>query len=120
MRSIFGPKQLGFVAAMIALLTFAGCQTAEPRPTGVSRFVSFSVTPLYPKSYEIVAGSLLSFYGHYSVEELKAAWQKKALAVANGRSFKASLLLVRVHETDIGTGMPSKSRSVSGTITIID
>ena len=121
MRSIFGPKQLCFVTATIALLSFTGCQTAEPRPAGVSLFVSLSVTPLYPKSYEIVASGIHSIYGHFGVEELKAAWQKKALAVANGRKFKASPLAVRENETDYMTGgLPMKSRSVSGTITLID
>ncbi len=119
MKSIFGSKQLCFVTAAIAVLALTGCETPEPRPAGVSRFVSFSVTPLYPKSYEIVAGSMHSIWGHFGVEELKAAWQKKALLVANGRKFKASPLVVRDNETDIG-GAPSKSRSVSGTITLID
>jgi hypothetical protein len=118
-KSILGSKQLCFVITAIVFLSLTGCAASEPRPDGVSRFISFSVTPLYPKSYEIVVGSLHSIYGHFGVEELKAAWERKALLVANGRKFKVSPLLVRDHETDLG-GMPEKSRSVSGTITLID
>jgi hypothetical protein len=45
--------------------------------------------------------------------------QKKAAEVAKGRKFKISSLVVHDNETDIG-GWPTKSRSVSGTITLID
>jgi hypothetical protein len=118
-KSISRLRQLSFLTAALAFVFFTGCETPEPRPAGVSRFISFSVMPLYPKSYEIVAGSMHSIYGHFSVEELKAAWQKKALLIANGRRFKASPLVVHENETDIG-GVPSKSRSVTGTITLTD
>ena len=117
MNSITRSRQLSFLIAALAFVFATGCETPEPRPTGVSRFISFSVTPLYPKSYEIVAGSMHSIYGHSSAEELKAAWQKKALLIAHGRKFKTSPLVVHENETDIG-GAPSKSRSVTGTITL--
>ena len=118
MKLISGGKRL-FLTAAIIFVSVSGCETVGPRPAGVSRFVLFSVTPLYPKSYEIVASSLHSIYGHFGVEELKAAWQKKALLVANGRKFRASPFVVHDGETDAG-GWPSKARSVSSTITLIE
>jgi predicted transcriptional regulator YheO len=81
----------------------------------VGRGIQFSVTPLYPKSFEITAGgSRLR-----DAEELKAAWQKKATLVANGRHFKSSSLVVRDNESDYGGGLVL-SRSVTGTITLTD
>jgi len=53
------------------------------------------------------------------VGELKEAWRKKAAEVAKGQKFKISSLVVHDNETDIG-GWPTKSRGVSGTITLID
>ncbi len=73
----------------------------------------------YPKSFDSTAAADHSFYSHFSVEELKEAWRKKAAEVAKGRKFKISSLVVHDNETDIG-GWPTKSRSVSGTITLID
>ena len=107
------------LAVITAILVLSGCQTAEPRPAGVSRFISLSVSPVYPKSFDITAAADRSFYGHFSVEELKEAWRKKAAEVAKGRKFKIASLVVHDNETDIG-GWPTKSRSVSGTITLID
>ena len=75
--------------------------------------------PLYPKSFEITAYSLRSIYGHFGVEELKEAWRKKALMVANGRKFKASPLVSHDNETvPYGAYFPIQSRSVTGTITL--
>jgi hypothetical protein len=75
----------------------------------------FSVTPLYPNSFEITAGgSRLR-----DAEELRAAWQKKAKLVANGHHFKSSALVVHDNESDYGGG-PILSRSVTGTITLTD
>jgi len=51
--------------------------------------------------------------------ELKEAWRKKPVEVTKGRKFKISSVVVHDNETDIG-GWPTKSRSVSGTITLID
>lgn len=120
MKLIFGSTQLCFVAAALAFLSLTGCATPEPRPAGVSRFIGFSVTPLYPKSYDIIAYSMHSIYGHFGVEELKEAWRKKALLVANGRKFKASPLVVHSSEGEAIGVLPTKVRSVSGTITLID
>ncbi len=72
------------LAVITAILLLSGCQMAEPRPAGVSRFVAFSVSPVYPKSFDITAAADHSFYGHFSVEELKEAWRKKAAEVAEG------------------------------------
>jgi len=72
-----------------------------------------------PKEFRHHRGADHSFYGHFSVEELKEAWRKKAAEVAKGRKFKISSLVVHDNETDIG-GWPTKSRSVSGTIRLID
>src|SRR2546430_6296002 len=83
---------------------------AEPRPAGVSHFISLSVSPVYPKSFDITAAADHSFYGHFSVEELKEAWRKKAAEVAKGRKFKISSLVVHDNETDIGGGAAKTRR----------
>lgn len=119
MKSISRSRQLSFLVAGLAFVFLTGCETPESRPAGVSRFISFSVTPLYPKGYEIVAVSMHSIFVHFSFEELKTAWQKKALLIANGRRFKASPLVAHGNESDI-EGVPSQSRSVTGTITLTD
>ena len=120
MRLLPKLRQAGFVAVFtLAVLFLTGCATAEPRPTGVSQFISFTVTPIYPKSFEIIALSFHSIYGHFGEEELREGWRKKALQIANGRRFKASPLIVHNPESDLG-GWPSKSRTVAGTITLVD
>lgn len=120
MRRILRKTQLLFYAGMVtAILFLMGCAATEARPVGVSRFISFSVAPVYPKSFEITAASLHSIYGHFGLEELKEAWRKKALEVANGRKFKESPLVVHDSE-DSTSGWPQKFRSVTGTITLID
>jgi hypothetical protein len=110
-----------FVALIGAIVTLPRSATAsEPRPPGVSRFIGFSVQPVYPKSYDIVAFAQHSIWGHFKIEELKDAWQKKAVMVANGRKFKVSKLVVHDNET-IAYGyvnVPVQNRSVSGTITL--
>lgn len=60
-----------------------------------------------------------SIYGHFGVDELKQAWNKKAVEVAKGRKFKVTPVVVHDNETDLG-GWPSKARSVTGTITLVD
>jgi hypothetical protein len=113
--------QLHFYAGMVpAILFLMGCAATEPRPAGVSRFISFSVAPVYPNSFDITAASLHSIYGHFGLDELKEAWRKKALEVANGRKFKTSPLAVHDSEQDMTGGLPQKFRSVTGTITLID
>jgi len=120
-RQIPGIKHLPvYVVAITAIAVLGGCQMAEPRPAGVSRFISFSVSPVYPKSFDIIAAAQHSIYGHSSVEELKEAWRKKAIEVAKGRKFKTSPLVVHDNETDYASPLPMKSRSVSGTITLTD
>ena len=106
--------QTGIALALV--LTFSGCVTPEPRPEGVGRGISFFVTPLYPKSFEITAGgSRLR-----DANELQEAWRKKAAMVANGRHFKVTTPpVVHNNESDLGGG-PLLSRSVTGTITITD
>jgi hypothetical protein len=90
---------------------------AEPRPAGVSRRVVFSVQPLYPKSFEIIAGGPRSL----TTEQLKEAWQKKAQLVANGHRFKTSPLVAHDNESiAYGTYLPARNRSVTGTITLTD
>src|SRR5205085_11674371 len=42
-------------AAVVALSFLIGCTTPESKPEGVGRGISFSVTPLYPHSFEITA-----------------------------------------------------------------
>jgi hypothetical protein len=102
--------------AIGAVVLLTGCANQEPRPAGVSRQVMFAVTSLYPKSFEITAAAPRSF----SREELKNAWQKKALMVANGRHFKSSELVVHDNETIVYgyVNVPVQNRSVSGTITV--
>ena len=119
-------RELALKKIQICIVSFsvglfvASCATAEPRPAGVSRFISFSVSPVYPKSFDIVAGAQHSIYGHFSVEELKEAWRKKSIEVAKGHRFKTSPLAVHDNEEDYSIGWPVKSRSVSGTITLSD
>ena len=107
---------IALVGAIIVLPTWAAA--GEPRPSGVSRFISFSVQPVYPNSYDIAAVAQHSMFGHFNIAELKDAWQKKAVMVANGRKFKVSKLVVHDNESDYASGWPIKFRSVSGTITV--
>ena len=106
----------GSIAAAAVLLFVACCATPEPRPEGVGYGINFSVTPLYPKSFEITAGgSRLR-----DSNELQEAWRKKAIMVANGRRFKiTSPPVVHDNESDIG-GNPLLTRSVTGTIMLAD
>jgi hypothetical protein len=106
-------------AALAAFLFSTACTATESRPVGVSRFISFSVSAVYPNSFDISAGAYRSLYGSFSVEKLKDAWRKKALEVAKGRKFKTSAWIVRETEDSSG-GWPIKFRSVSATITLID
>lgn len=109
------------IALVIAIFVLPNLAIAsEPRPAGVSRFISFSVQPVYPKSFDIAAVAQHSFFGHCGVEELKEGWQKKALQVANGKKFKVVKLVIHDNETDYASGWPIKFRSVSGTITLTD
>jgi hypothetical protein len=92
----------------------AACTEVESRPAGVGRGINFQVTPLYPKSFEIVAfGSRLR-----DIEELKEAWNKKATMVAKGRRFTATPLVMHNSESDYRS--PLLMRSVTGTITLKD
>jgi len=106
-------------AAIIALSFLTHCQTPEPRPEGVGRGISFAVTPLYPHSFEITAGgSRLR-----DERELRDAWQKKAVMVAGGRKFKITKPpVMHNNESDYGGmyGVPQLTRSVTGTITLLD
>jgi len=104
------------VGLMAAVFLF-GCAAAEPRPPGVSWRISFSVLPVYPKSFEIIGVGPRSM----APEELKAAWQKKAQLVAGGHRFKTTPLVVHDNEA-IGYGVywPIQSRSVTGTIALLD
>lgn len=106
-------------AAIVALSFLASCQTAEPRPAGVGRGISFAVTPLYPHSFEITAGgSRLR-----DEQELREAWQKKAVMVAGGHKFKITKPpVMHNNESDYGGiyGVPQLTRSVTGTITLLD
>jgi hypothetical protein len=105
-------------AGIFSLCCLTNCANPEPRPAGVGRGISFTVTPLLPKGYEIVAfGSRLR-----DEAELKDAWQKKAKMVANGRRYKSSPLVTHKNESDYysGSGVPLLTRSVSGTITLLD
>jgi hypothetical protein len=106
-------------ALISALCLLMSCTTPEPKPQGVGRGISFSVTPLYPHSFEISAfGSRLR-----DAQELKEAWQKKAVMVAKGHRFKiTSPPVVHNNESDYagGYGVPILTRSVTGTITLLD
>ena len=106
-------------STVAAILIFVHCAAAEPRPAGVSRFIHFSVTAVYPKSFDIIASAQWSIYGHFEIAELKEAWRKKALQLANGRKFKSSTLVVHDGEDSTG-GWAIGYRSVSGTITVTD
>ena len=106
-------------STVAAILIFARCAAAEPRPAGVSRFIHFTVTAVYPKSFDIIASVQWSIYGHFGIAELKEAWRKKALQLANGRKFKSSALVVHDGEDSTG-GWAIGFRSVSGTITLTD
>ena len=110
-----------FVAVISAISLLPTWATAgEPRPPGVSRFIAFSVEPVYPKSFDITAAAQHSIWGHFKIEELKNAWHKKAMQVANGRKFKITKLVVHDNEDDLAAGWPIKFRNVSGTITLAD
>ena len=106
-------------STVAAILILAHCAAAEPRPAGVSRFIHFSVTAVYPRSFDIIASAQWSIYGHFGLAELKEAWHKKALQLANGRKFKSSALVVHDGEDSAG-GWAIGFRSASGTITLID
>lgn len=113
-------SQLAAGAAIVALSFLTGCATPEPKPEGVGRGVSFSVTPLYPHSFEITAsGSRLR-----DAQELKDAWQRKAVMVAKGHRFKiTSPPVVHNNESDYAGGLygvPLLTRSVTGTIAVVD
>ena len=103
------------VLVAAALFYLTSCVVPEPRPAGVPRSILFAVTPLYPHSYEIIAGSSRGI----SPEVLKDAWRKKARMVAGARRFKATELVVHDTETDAGR-WPMKRRTVRGTITLLD
>jgi hypothetical protein len=106
-------------ASALALIFLASCQTPEPRPEGVGRGIDFNVTPLYPHSFEITAGgSRLR-----DERELREAWQKKAAMVAGKHKFKITKPpVMHNNESDYtGTyGVPQLTRSVTGTITLLD
>jgi hypothetical protein len=106
---------IGLVVLMAGLLLF-GCAAAEPRPSGVSWRVTFFVLSVYPKSFEITAVGPRSL----PREELKEAWLKKAKLVANGRRFKTAPLVIHENETVASGTWPIQSRSVTGTITLLD
>jgi hypothetical protein len=102
-------------AAVVTALILSGCAAFEPQPGGLSPRILFSVSPLFPKSYEITAAGPR----YFSAEKLKEAWQKKALLVANGHHFRTSPFVVHDDET-VQAGFPMQSRSVTATITLID
>ena len=107
---------LSSVAIAATLLFLPGCQTPEPKPAGVGRGINFFVTPLYPKSFEIVAGGSRLRDAH----ELMEAWHKKAAMVANGHHFKITTAPV-VHDNESVEGRaPLLTRSVTGTIMLTD
>ena len=105
----------GAVVLMAGFL-LAGCVATEPRPAGVSWRITLFVTPIYPKSFEITAVGPRSTVR----EKLKEAWEKKATLVASGHRFKTGPFVVHDNETDIGTGWPAQSRSMTATITLLD
>ena len=105
------------IAAIAASFVALNCAAKEPRIPGVSWRVVFSVQPVYPKSFEISAGGPRSL----TAEQLKEAWRKKALVVANGHRFKSSALVVHDNESiSPGTYWPMRFRTVTGTITLTD
>jgi hypothetical protein len=112
---------VSFAAAVgaLALISLASCQTPEPRPEGVGRGIDFNVTPLYPHSFEIsVGGSRLR-----DERELREAWQKKAAMVAGKHKFKITKPpVMHNNESDYAGmyGVPQLTRSVTGTITLLD
>lgn len=113
-------SQVAAGAAIVALSFLTGCTAPEPKPAGVGRGISFSVTPLYPHSFEITAfGSRLR-----DAQELKDAWQKKAVMLAKGHRFKiTSPPVVHNDESDYAGGpygVPQLTRSVTGTIAVTD
>ncbi len=105
------------VCCLALLLT--GCVTLEPRPAGISRSIFYSVTPVYPRSFDIVAAGPR----RREAAELRDAWQAKAAMVANGRRFKASPLVVRDTEyipSGYGAALPIQRRTVTGTMTLVE
>jgi len=112
-------SSIAAAVAGVALLFITGCQTPEPRPAGVGRGISFLVTPLYPHSFEITAGGSRLRDEH----ELREAWQKKALMVAGGHKFKITKPpVMHNNESDYAGmyGVPVLTRSVTGTIALLD
>ena len=106
-------------AAVVGLSFLASCKEPEPRPEGVGRGISFAVTALYPHSFEITAGGSRLRDEH----ELREAWQKKAVMVAKGHRFKiTSPPVMHNNESDYsgGYGVPVLTRSVTGTIALLD
>ncbi len=114
-RRIFA-SHLSNIALAATLLFLPGCVAPEPKPAGVGRGINFFVTPLYPRSFEIVAGgSRLR-----DAQELMDAWHKKAVMVADGHHFKITTAPV-VHDNESDQGRaPMLTRSVTGTITLTD
>ena len=107
------------VVAVSSIFLLAGCATVEPRPEGVSRGILFFVTPVYPRSFDIIVTGTR----RHDAAELRDAWQKKAAMVASGRRFKASELVVRDTEFiphGYGVTLPIQRRTVSGSVTLLD
>lgn len=106
----YGALLFGVVISIL----LGSCVTADA-PRGVPRGIAFNVTSVLPKSFDIVAFGSRTF----DALELRDAWSKKAIQVAAGRKFTASLLVVRDTEGP-GGGIPILGRSVGGSITLSD
>lgn len=118
MQCVSAAKAFCTAAVFGLALLLPGCVTLEPRPAGVSRSIFYSVTPVYPRSFDIVAAGPR----RREAAELRDAWQAKAAMVANGRRFKASPLVVRDTEyipSGYGAALPIQRRTVTGTMTIV-
>jgi hypothetical protein len=107
-----GRTLLLFMAALIVVS--CGFTTVMK---GLPLGVHYTVTPVYPSSYDIT----VTTEQNLSPETLKEAWMKKAAELAKGRKFKTSPLTSRVREHAVENPyVPAmtETRTVTGTVSI--
>ncbi|MDQ2867179.1 MAG: hypothetical protein M3R59_02030 [Verrucomicrobiota bacterium] len=105
--------------AVVALLVVGGVVSAlascvsTNAPPGVKSAISFTVAPVYPRSFDITA-----IAPRYVDEtEMREAWQKKAEQVAAGRKFTVSRMTARKTEESASLAL---GRVVTGTMTLAE
>lgn len=108
---------------LAAVVVLAGCAAPSNHPPGVPANIAFRVQPVYPRSFDVTATASRAT----TQAALEEAWRKKAAQLAAGRRYQSSPLHGRGTETitSLYTGyanipMVNQSRSVSGTVTLLE